>query len=51
MTQDEWLKIGIEEGFCSPPLCSTHDGMPMTEEEDADFEDGGDPCIPAVRLL
>lgn len=51
MTQDEWLTLGIERGFCGRPRCDTHDGADMTEEEKADFEDGGDPCICVVRLL
>jgi hypothetical protein len=45
-----WLDEGIEAGFCSQPVCNTHDGLPSTEEEDRDWEDGGDPCVPAVRL-
>ena len=51
MTQDEWLSFGIVHGYCSPLVCQTHDGVPMSEEEEAEFEDGGDPCIPVVRLL
>lgn len=43
--------MGIEKGYCSEPVCNTHDGLPSTEEEDAQWEDGLDPCVPAVRLL
>lgn len=45
-----WLNQGIEAGFCSPPVCSTHDGLPLTDEEDAEFEEGFDPCVQAVRI-
>jgi hypothetical protein len=50
MSFEEWLVFGVEEGYCSQPVCCTHDGLPSTEEEDVMWEDGGDPCVPAVRL-
>lgn len=50
MTIDEWLEIGITSKFCSNPECQTHEMVPMTPEERAEFEEGGDPCIPVVRL-
>jgi len=50
MDFEEWLKIGIEEGHCSEPVCETHDGLPYTPEEAEEMDEGGDPCIPAVRL-
>ena len=50
MTQDEWLLLGIDSGFCSQPACITHDSVEMTKEEQDEFEDGYDPCIHAVRL-
>ena len=50
MTFDQWIKQGMEEGWCGPPVCSTHDGTPSTEEEDNELCDGGDPCIHIVRL-
>jgi hypothetical protein len=51
ITFEEWLELGVGFGFCSEPVCDTHDGLPLTEEEKQAWEDGGDPCIPAVRLL
>ena len=48
MTPDEWLRIGVQNGWCSPIVCATHDGLPSTEEEDIEAEDG-DPCIPVIR--
>ncbi len=51
ITFEDWLTMGIGLGFCSEPVCETHDGVPMTEEEQEAFEEGLDPCIPAVRLL
>lgn len=47
----EWLQHGIERGFCSPSTCATHDGLPYTEEEQVEWEGGGDPCVHVVRLL
>ena len=49
MTRDEWLRYGYDNGFCSPPVCSTHDGVPTTASEDEEFE-WGDPCVSVVRL-
>ena len=50
-THYDWLAHGIKIGFCSPPFCDTHDGAPLTAEEEAEFDDGLDPCIYAVRLF
>lgn len=46
----EWMKIGIENGWCGPPVCYTHDGMPMSEKEDAQWADGDDSCLHIIRL-
>lgn len=46
---NEWLEAGIKAGFCGPGICYTHDGLPTTEAEDAEFEEG-DPCIHVLRL-
>ena len=51
ITFEEWLQTGIAAGYCSEPVCDTHDGIPMTIAEREQFEDGYDPCIPAVRLM
>lgn len=48
----EWLAIGIEKGWVSDPFCYTHDGDPyMTEEQEKEWEDGGDPCAHVIKLL
>jgi hypothetical protein len=46
---DQWLEIGLRAGFTTPPVCSTHDGIPMTISEDAEFMDGSDPCVYVMR--
>ena len=46
---DAWLRIGWENGWIGAPICYTHDGLPTTEEEDAEFEEH-DPCIHILRL-
>lgn len=47
-----WLTAGIQNGWITEPFCNTHDGDPyMTEEEEKEWEDGGDPCLPVVKLL
>jgi hypothetical protein len=47
---ESWLQQGYEAGFCGPPVCASHDGIPTTGDEDADYEDGGDPCQHVIRL-
>lgn len=49
MTFDEWLAYGMENNYCGPPVCLTHDGEPLTEEEMDEFADGGDPCLHVIR--
>jgi hypothetical protein len=47
-----WLDYGAKQGWCSPAvLCQTHDGVPMTPEEDEEFNEGGDPCIHVIRFF
>jgi len=50
MTFDEWLSYGIEQGYCSKEVCETHDGVPMTDYEADQFDEGYDPCLHVVRL-
>ncbi len=48
----DWLTVGIENNWISEPFCYTHDGDPyMTEEEEQEWEDGGDPCCPVLKIL
>jgi len=49
MTFDEWIKTGIEHGYCGPPVCYTHDSLPMSNEEADEFEEH-DPCLHIIRL-
>jgi hypothetical protein len=47
-----WRKAGIDKGWVTEPFCNTHDGDPyMTEEEEQEWEDGGDPCCHVVKFL
>lgn len=50
MDFDSWARIGYEAGWCSPPVCFIHDGVPMTAAEDEDVTEGNDPCVHVVRL-
>ena len=45
MTYDEWLKQGLDSGWVGPPVCATHDGVPMSAEEEACEE----PCVFVMR--
>ena len=46
---EEWMSYGIEKGWCGPPVCYTHDGLPMTSDE-FDSEDIDEYCIHIVRM-
>lgn len=47
-----WLDEGIKAGYISYSFCMTHDGDPyLTEEENEEWENGGDPCGFVVKLL
>lgn len=46
----EWIDLGVAQGWCSEPVCSTHDGIPMTDVEEQEVEEGWDPCLFVLRL-
>ncbi len=50
MEHHEWIMYGMERGWIGPRVCATHDGLPMTEEEESEFDEGYDPCIPVYRI-
>jgi hypothetical protein len=48
----KWLQDGIDNNWISEPFCYTHDGDPyMTEEEEKEWEEGGDPCAHVVKFI
>lgn len=48
-SQDDWIRYGVLKGWCTPPVCATHDGIPQTREEDESWENGEDPCVHVIR--
>jgi hypothetical protein len=49
---DIWLENGINRKWIAPPFCNTHEGDPyMTEEEQQEWEDGGDPCQVVLKII
>ena len=50
MTFEEWIQIGRDAGLEVHRFCAAHD-IPFTWREAAAFEEGEDPCIPAVRVI
>ena len=51
MSLEEWLEYGHVNGWVGPPVCETHDGLPMSASEEEEFSTGdGDPCIHVLRL-
>lgn len=52
MAFEEWVNYGVQNKWISEPFCNTHSGDPyMTEEEEQEWENGGDPCLHVVKLL
>jgi hypothetical protein len=52
MEMGEWYQIGIDNGWITEQFCMTHDGDPyMTEEEQQEWEDGGDPCCFVIKFI
>jgi hypothetical protein len=48
----EWIQIGIDKGWVHESFCYTHDGDPyMTEEEEKEWEEGGDPCCHVLKFI
>jgi hypothetical protein len=47
---DDWLRYGQQRGWISSPVCATHIGLPNTDDEEAAWEAGEDPCQHALRL-
>lgn len=45
-----WIDRGLAAGWISDPVCETHNGVPMREWEESEFEEGFDPCIAVIRL-
>jgi hypothetical protein len=46
-----WLENGIERGWVTEPFCNTHEGDPyMDEEEQQEWEEGGDPCQVVLKI-
>lgn len=46
----DWIDVGVKNGWCSHPTCDTHDGVPMTDEEMEEWDQGHDPCMHVLRL-
>jgi hypothetical protein len=47
---DEWVEEGYVRGWIGPPICETHDGLPLSEGELSAFDGGEDPCVHILRL-
>lgn len=47
-----WFQNGVDRGWITDMFCATHEGAPiLSEEEEKEWEDGGDPCQFVVRIL
>lgn len=50
-TFEEWVAFGVEKGWVTEPFCHTHDGYQyLTDEQERDFDLGGDPCVGVIQL-
>ena len=48
---EKWLDKGIKNKWITEVVCDTHEGPELTEEEAKEFDEGGDPCIPVIRVF
>ncbi len=46
----EWVEVGVAAGWISMPDCGTHQSIPLREWEEAEVDEGGDPCIIVARV-
>ena len=46
----DWAAMGIDRGWISDITCVTHHGLPNTKEEEKEWEEGYDPCVPGIRV-
>lgn len=49
-TFEAWLEYGYRRGWCGPPVCDMHDGLPYSQEEADRWDSGDEPCIHILRL-
>ena len=48
----DWLEKGISNEWITKPFCNTHESyLQLTEEQEKEFDEGGDPCIVVIQLL
>jgi hypothetical protein len=47
---EAWLNYGQDKNWVSHVFCDTHEGAPLTEEEDLEWSEGGDPCSFHVKI-
>ena len=45
-----WIREGIDKGFCSDAVCSTHSVDYLRESEAEAMWEGDDPCVFVLRL-
>ena len=45
-----WVAEGVNQGWIDEPVCDTHDLYRRTEEEQALWDEGEDPCIKVIRV-
>lgn len=50
MSFDTWWQIGYEKNWVGPPVCYLHDGIPTSEEEENELNEGHDPCLHIMRV-
>ena len=45
-----WIELGIAKGWVSDVFCNTHNGGPMSDEEEYAWDEGQDPCSTHMRV-
>ena len=48
----DWLQYGIKKNWVTDSFCYIHEGDPyMDEEEQQQWDEGGDPCMLVIKVL
>jgi hypothetical protein len=47
---EEWVRIGIENNYSGPPVCYTHDALPMSDAEGRQWLENPDICLLVMRV-
>lgn len=45
-----WIADGLRQGFCTPPGCYWHDGVPLTADDELVLNGDDEICVYVMRV-